>query len=102
MARIDISLFAEKTHDRLHHRSKDQGVQAALDAMFHYQLQPSPGVRWGPDFWAKVKAALARIGPDVTRRLGDARERGLIDQGQYDVVLEHMIWTEVDAELKIG
>lgn len=61
-----------------------------------------PECALGPWFWAQIEPVWARVKADVTQRLDDARARGMIADDQYDILLEHMIWTEVDAELKIG
>ena len=74
----------------------------AVDYLFQYSLARASGVTWGPSYWAQVESIFVRVEADVLSRLNLAREHGLIDEDQYYVLMEHMIWQEVNAEVEIG
>jgi hypothetical protein len=74
----------------------------AVDDLFLYRIERAPGVSWGPALWAQIEPVWQQIKSDVEQRFGEAKARRLIDDEQYDVLLEHAIWTEVAARFKIG
>mgnify|MGYP000889967399 CR=1 FL=1 len=80
----------------------DLAEMHVVDNLFQYSLARALGVTWGPDYWSKIETVFVRVEADVKARLNDALSRGLIAEDQYHVLMEHMIWLEVDAEVAIG
>lgn len=74
----------------------------AVDRLFHYRLVRPPGETWGPETWQRLDPIWAEVESDVQQRLAAALSAGRIDPDQASVLLEHLIWTEVDARVRIG
>lgn len=80
----------------------DLAAMHAVDALFRYRIERAPGASWGPALWAQIEPVWQQIKSEVEQRFDEAKARGLIDDEQYDVLLEHVIWTEVEARFTIG
>lgn len=80
----------------------DLAEMHVVDSLFRYSLVRAPGAIWGPAYWAQIETVFVRVEADVKARLQEALARGLIAEDQYHVLMEHMIWQEVDAQLAIG
>lgn len=74
----------------------------AVDRLFHYRLVRPPGETWGPETWQRLAPIWAEVESDVKQRLAAALSAGRIAPDQASVLLEHLIWTEVDARVTIG
>ncbi|MEF8715807.1 MAG: hypothetical protein V5B39_20130, partial [Accumulibacter sp.] len=61
-----------------------------------------PGEPWGPEAWAKIAPVWASVEAEVSQRLKKALASGRIQQDQYDVLWEHLIWTEVNERVNLG
>jgi len=68
----------------------------------HYQLVRPPGENWRPKTWKRLEPIWAEVERDAKRRLAAALSAGRIAPDQASVLLEHLIWTEVDARARIG
>lgn len=73
-----------------------------FDGLYRYQLLRPSSDSWGPDVWTALKPVLDRIRADVTARLDAALENQLIRADEREVLLEHMVWTNVNYEFDIG
>ncbi|WP_169070019.1 phage head morphogenesis protein [Candidatus Accumulibacter contiguus] len=96
---VPQSFSVEDVHLAIWH---DLAEMHVVDRLYRYRLARPPGELWGPEVWAKMQPLWSSIQEEVTQRLNHARESGMIQQDQYDVLREHMIWTEFNAAHNIG